>query len=249
MRSPIGSLAPSSRLHNQPALRFISRHLKLWLVLLILGAAVVLSSILAGAHNENLSSAAAAGKRGVQKQGAKSLEGAVNQRGLNFGRNGKPDLSSADRERLEAELFVSPPPLATTQMTNSSAALVQTPNNGNGQTRPSGTQEGNLQSNEQTAQSRGQVERISPKPREERLTRAHPFNGDLRDLPYSKPVRRERRELEGPQQNPTIYPGSPVSTGIPEAATPVAPSAPAPAPLNVFEGLDRFNWGVGSHFP
>src|SRR5207237_9947974 len=52
--------------------------------------------------------------------------------------------------------------------------------------------------------------------------------------------------LEGPQQNPTIYPGSPVSTEIPEAATPVAPSAPAPAPLNVFEGLDRFHWGAGS---
>src|SRR6185369_5024488 len=40
----------------------------------------------------------------------------------------------------------------------------------------------------------------SRRPREERLIKAHSFKGDLRKLPYRRPVaRRERRELEEPE--------------------------------------------------
>jgi hypothetical protein len=96
-------------------------------------------------------------------------------------------------------------------------------------------------------QNRAQEDKERRKPREERLTRAHPFNGDLRNLPRRKPVQRERPELNEPEPNPVFAPGT---TTMP-ATTPSAPqiggpSAPAPAPLNIFEGLDRFNWGAGS---
>ncbi len=92
------------------------------------------------------------------------------------------------------------------------------------------------------------------KPREGRLTKAHEFRGDLRRLPRTKPVERERRELEAPALNPTFYvpPGKSTSNAQESAASETtqaaAPqtSAPAPPPNNVFEGLDRFNWGAGS---
>ena len=93
------------------------------------------------------------------------------------------------------------------------------------------------------------------KPKEGRLTKAHDFYGDLRNLPRQRPIERERRELEGPPSNPTLYvpPDKGIATGKPStersdttpSAAPVL-AAPAPAPLNVFEGLDRFNWGAGS---
>ena len=91
------------------------------------------------------------------------------------------------------------------------------------------------------------------KPKEGRLTRAHDFNGDLRRLPRRRPIEQERRELEPPESNPTIYvppgtvPTSKPSTA-PDTTSTAAPSlsAPAPPPVNVFEGLDRFNWGAGS---
>src|SRR5437588_2692357 len=93
-------------------------------------------------------------------------------------------------------------------------------------------------------------ETTSAKPRETRLVKtARAFKGDLRSLPRVKPVERERPELEGPEINPRIYvpPGGLTNNNQPAIAS-VAPgiSAPAPAPLNVFEGLDRFNWGAGS---
>ena len=90
------------------------------------------------------------------------------------------------------------------------------------------------------------------KPREERLIKAREFKGDLRQLPYRRPkIRRERpeRELE---PNPTFYvpPGTaiPQGTQMPEIGPVVSPEPkpPAPPPNNVFEGLDRFNWGSGS---
>jgi hypothetical protein len=108
----------------------------------------------------------------------------------------------------------------------------------------------------EAAASNQDVERSTDrKPRELHLTKAHDFNGDLRNLPRRRPVQQERPELEGPAPNPRMYvpPGDLAPQGQSSNAqsdvTPsVAPqaSAPAPAPLNVFEGLDRFNWGAGS---
>jgi len=170
----------------------------------------------------------------------------LNQKGrLKLEDDGNSDVRGADREGLEAELFVNPPaPLErATATATSSATLRVTPNNGNGQD-PGGTQEGRLQSKGLTAQGRGEGDNASHKPKEERLTRAHPFNGDLRALPYRKPVMRERTELEEPEPNPTYAPGPPATA--PSAPEIGGPSAPAPAPLNVFDGLDRFNWGAGS---
>jgi hypothetical protein len=79
------------------------------------------------------------------------------------------------------------------------------------------------------------------------LTKAHSFHGDLRNLSRRRPVPRERNEPEEPEPHPVIAPGTfdqPPSG--PSTPSIVGPSAPAPAPLNVFEGLDRFNWGAGS---
>ena len=90
----------------------------------------------------------------------------------------------------------------------------------------------------------------SAKPQESRLVRtARAFNGDLRTLPRVKPVERERQELEDPPLNPRMYvpPGGTIPTtqaSIPSVAPGI--NAPAPPTLNVFEGLDRFNWGAGS---
>jgi len=79
------------------------------------------------------------------------------------------------------------------------------------------------------------------------LTKAHSFNGDLRNLSRRRPVPRERNEPEEPEPHPVFAPGTfetpPAGPSLPAIG---GPSAPAPAPLNVFEGLDRFNWGAGS---
>src|SRR5437588_2852354 len=101
-----------------------------------------------------------------------------------------------------------------------------------------------------TADTTNGPETTSAKPRETRLVKtARAFKGDLRSLPRVKPVERERPELEGPEINPKMYvpPGGLTNNNQPAIAS-VAPgiSAPAPAPNNVFEGLDRFNWGAGS---
>ena len=114
--------------------------------------------------------------------------------------------------------------------------------------------QGNGQDRSRPGESRGQFEsdaKVTRKPREERLIKAREFKGDLRTLPYRRPkVRRERpeRELE---PNPTFYvsPGTeaPKRRQVPQTSVlPPRPSAPAAAPINVFEGLDRFTWGAGS---
>ena len=112
---------------------------------------------------------------------------------------------------------------------------------------------GSIQQGEAAAPSQDLEQRTDRKPREWQLTKAHDFNGDLRNLPRHRPVERERRELEGPAPNPSVYvpPGGSTPQGQPSDTQPgpsIAPqiAAPAPAPLNVFEGLDRFNWGAGS---
>src|SRR6266581_5044286 len=43
-----------------------------------------------------------------------------------------------------------------------------------------------------------QAKRAARRPMEAQLTRARPFDGDLRDLPYRKPVRKWRPEREPP---------------------------------------------------
>src|SRR5581483_3914074 len=85
-------------------------------------------------------------------------------------------------------------------------------------------------------------------PKELRLTKAAGSGKtiDLRKLPRTAPPSRERVELEGPQPAPVAVD---TRTG-PHFETsfqpPFVPNAPAPPPNNVFEGLDRFNWGAGS---
>ena len=84
-------------------------------------------------------------------------------------------------------------------------------------------------------------------PKELRLKKAHPFEGDLRKLPYRKPVRKWRPEREPPHRVLQIYPGT-TTPAQPSAQTPMAvptPAAPAPTPNISFDGLDFTNWGAG----
>jgi hypothetical protein len=86
-------------------------------------------------------------------------------------------------------------------------------------------------------------------PKESRLVRARQFTGDLRDLPNTKPVKKERPEREPPETIPGIY-GSPTgdatqaSSSI-ESSLPGGPNAPAPSTVANFEGLDFATWGAG----
>ena len=84
-------------------------------------------------------------------------------------------------------------------------------------------------------------------PREQRLKKAHPFDGDLRKLPYRKPVRKWRPEREPPFHVPQIHPGTtiPANTSAQTQAAVQTPAAPAPTPNISFDGLDFANWGAG----
>jgi hypothetical protein len=88
------------------------------------------------------------------------------------------------------------------------------------------------------------------KPVESRMDRGRSWAGDLRSLPSNPPRKRERPEREPPQPAPTVVPGGPPARAGEIAApsitgvTPTA-SAPAPAPLQSFDGLDFANWGAG----
>lgn len=88
-------------------------------------------------------------------------------------------------------------------------------------------------------------------PREWKLRRGRPFNGDLRHLPQARPIKAERPEREGPEPNPSRF-VPPGKASAPEANEstetpngPVVPSAPAPPPTSNFEGLDFNTWGNG----
>ena len=90
---------------------------------------------------------------------------------------------------------------------------------------------------------------VSLKAKEVRLTRAKSFDGDLRNLPYVPMRKRERPEREIPRPNPSVLTrdGSvltPTQSGAEQTQAPEL-SAPAPAPLATFEGLDNANWGAG----
>jgi hypothetical protein len=84
------------------------------------------------------------------------------------------------------------------------------------------------------------------KPVEARLRKAHEFYGDLRDLPRTRPLKRERPEREEPEPQPRELPRtSPALPQAPAVFEPSAPSAPAPTPAASFDGLDFANWGAG----
>lgn len=86
----------------------------------------------------------------------------------------------------------------------------------------------------------------SPKPREHRMQRGRTWDGDLRDLPRTRPARRERPEREGPTPAPRIHPGGPLGAAEAPASAPIAESnAPAPEATVNFDGLDFANWGAG----
>ena len=83
----------------------------------------------------------------------------------------------------------------------------------------------------------------SGRPVETVIRRAGSVTFDVRNLPNIPPEKRFRFEREAPPANPVMLPGQ-----APDAAAPVGPgpvSAPAPAPIASFDGLDRVNWGQG----
>ncbi len=79
-------------------------------------------------------------------------------------------------------------------------------------------------------------------PTELRMQGAGSTNLDLRLLPL-KPLRRKpwRHEREAPEPNPMELPGAPTIS----APVQPGPSAPAPAPIASFDGLDYAGWGAG----
>src|SRR5258705_3523698 len=89
---------------------------------------------------------------------------------------------------------------------------------------------------------------VDRKPIEMRLKRAgKSFTGDLRDLPHEKSVEREMPEHEDPYTFRSFI-GKPGAEAKQDTTAPsiALPAVPAPTPLNVFEGLDRFGFGAGS---
>jgi len=89
---------------------------------------------------------------------------------------------------------------------------------------------------------------------EGRMRKARPFKGDVRQLPYTQPVKAERPESEAPQPNPTRFvpPGETADATSKNSAATAAPqngiNAPAPPPTANFEGLD-FNTFGNAHPP
>src|SRR6266851_2320410 len=105
-------------------------------------------------------------------------------------------------------------------------------------------------SQETTQQGPGSVDLqqvTNRKPIESKLQKAsRSFTGDVRDLPYEKPVEQFMLEHEDPFIIRRSI-GKPVDSGNQlSTSPPIVPAAPAPTPLNVFDGLDRFNFGAGS---
>jgi hypothetical protein len=155
-----------------------------------------------------------------------------------------------EMESLESQLFINQPQLAR-GIATSSATMGEDRNNRKGRSDRDRMQEGSLKGNEQSAQARIETDRGRRKPREEHLTRARQFRGDLRNLPRRKPIRRERPELEV-EPNPTFYRGTPPASVAPtpepgmDELNVAALAVQAPAPDIVFEGLDRENFGAGS---
>jgi hypothetical protein len=80
-------------------------------------------------------------------------------------------------------------------------------------------------------------------PTESRMVRAGSFHGDLRQLPYVPPVRRERLRRPDPQtQRTTLGAATATRDALDTGARALAA---APAPSASFDGLDFANWGAG----
>jgi hypothetical protein len=100
-------------------------------------------------------------------------------------------------------------------------------------------------------QVKGQGSRGDGRPQEGRLRKARPFTGDVRQLPYTQPIKIERPEREAPEPNPSRFvpPGESSDSISRESTTNAAPqaglSAPAPPPTANFEGLDFNGFGNG----
>lgn len=77
-----------------------------------------------------------------------------------------------------------------------------------------------------------------------RLIRAREFNGDVRQLPRTRPVRKDRPEREPPAVVPVPY-GSDGSNAPIQQSVLYPITAPAPGPNLTFLGLDFATWGAG----
>ncbi len=78
------------------------------------------------------------------------------------------------------------------------------------------------------------------------------FDGDVSELPYEAPIKRERPERELPRIAPRPFAqadgaaaGKDLSTAKTSTNLVDALLAPAPAPIITFDGLDNANWGAG----
>jgi uncharacterized repeat protein (TIGR01451 family) len=79
-------------------------------------------------------------------------------------------------------------------------------------------------------------------PIELHLKKAGSTTLDLRSLPQTPPEKMEREEREEPEPHPVKLPGGPAANA---SAVVPGPSAPAPAPIVSFDGLDFATWGAG----
>ena len=84
-------------------------------------------------------------------------------------------------------------------------------------------------------------ETVNSEPVISKLKRAGTFTGDLRQIPYSKPVFKEVPEREAPNEDEILI-GDPVEIG---SGLPLVPTAAAPAPIANFVGLDFNTFGSG----
>ncbi|HEV8369321.1 MAG TPA: Ig-like domain repeat protein [Pyrinomonadaceae bacterium] len=225
-------------LQNQSGFCSISRSRTFLLVLLSLGTTILLSSVLADARIERV----------LQKDAAIYRRTTSAKSGKQTPTRKRFDGSSATVEVATDDPFIKhSTPLLLRLQSSSYSSLVQAQNNNNHQFDSEVTRQERDSDTEYTAQVRSEDNKLSRKPREERLVKAHSFDGDLRDLPYRRPVKRERPEREGPEPNPRFYPGTSGPTTTTESGTPSMSqtNAPAPAPGASFDGLDFANWGDG----
>ena len=195
---------------NQNARRFISRPWTFLLVLLSMGMTIVLSSVLADAGIE----------RFLHKDFGNYRPATLVKRDRETPNEKHSDLSdemvetdnaSALLQRLQAGSF---------------SALAQ--NNDKRRVDPEVTRQ--EKSSDTETRARYQDDEANRKPKEQRLIKARSFNGDLRDLPYRRPVKRERPEREGPEPNPGFYPGTSEAKINEGSRTASVPAINAPAP-------------------